>query len=342
MGRVTNFTAAQWDRLTPTRAPLVDDRDALLDRVSLEAVLEQVVGPGRHRMWPCPSPTHAQTGRTPPVSVTDDRLWRCHGCGIGGTAVDVLVVAFGVSVGEAFERLRNAAGLERRPEPPRPARKRPAIDRPPPPDAAARLADWTGARGWTPNIVDAFGLAVVRDAYGQPRPRVRFPFRIDGARIWHQDRAMGNGQPKYLSPAGGTQQVYALDLAHTLDAAHHTGRCWLVEGLPDVVALGHLANVGHRPAAFGLPGVGYARLPELAAALGGLSVAVVADADPDGEGMRERAGALLDRAGADVIQVRLPGGVNDLDDLRRLVGCDDARFAAALGEAIVAATRGRS
>ncbi len=41
-----------------------------------------------------PSPEHAQTGKTPPVSVDNEKgLWRCHGCGLGGMAIDLLALA---------------------------------------------------------------------------------------------------------------------------------------------------------------------------------------------------------------------------------------------------------
>jgi len=310
---------------------LLDDRAALLAHVSISAVLEQLVGPPRHQAWRCPSPNHAQTGRTPPVSIDEGKgVWCCHGCGRGGTAIDALMVAHSITTAEAFTRLREATGLDRKPDhPPRATTRRP--EPAPPADAAEILATWTAARGWSPDVVAAFGLTVVCDGYG--KPRVRFPFRQAAATIWHQDRAVGPADRKYLAPTGSAQQPYAMDLAGALESAQDTGVCWIVEGLPDVVALGHVADPDKWPAVIGLPGVHFSGLPRLARAFAGLTVPLVADADPDGERMRENAAQLLGQSGAHVVQVRLPPGVNDLDDLRRHVGCDDDAFTAALAEA---------
>lgn len=73
------------------------DRDAILRRVDLETLADQLLGtrPGRSRMWRCPNPGHEQTGRTPPLSVfvgrTGIQRWKCHGCGDGGTAIDLAI-----------------------------------------------------------------------------------------------------------------------------------------------------------------------------------------------------------------------------------------------------------
>lgn len=314
------------------RRHIIDDRDDVLGGVSIAATLEQLVGPARHGAYGCPSPNHAQTGRTPPVSVDEAKgLWCCHGCGAGGTAIDALIVAHGLNTAEAFGRLREATGLECRPEAVTQPRRAPAAEPAPPPDAADILVAWTAARGWTSAVVADFGLTVVCDR--SRKPRVRFPFRKAGGAIWHQDRAVGDAEPKYLAPPGKPQQPYALDLAGALETAQDTGVCWVVEGVPDVVALGHLADPAKSPAVIGLPGVNYRGLPQLAQALTGCTVPIVADADPEGNGMRQRAAQLLTAAGAYPVQVRLPAGVNDLDDLRRHVGCDDAAFLGALAAA---------
>jgi len=317
-----------------TAGHLINDREELLGRVSVTAVLEDLVGPSRRGSSRCPSPNHAQTGKTPPVSIDEMKgLWHCFGCGVGGTAIDLLVVAHGVSVAEAFTLLRKLTGLDRSPSSATTAvkvRSEPA----PSVEAAEILAKWTGARGWSPEVVTSFGLSVVKDNYG--KPRVRFPFRRSGATIWHQDRAVGPANRKYLATPGSSQQLYAMDLAGAFESAAIIGVCWLVEGLPDVVALGHLADPDKWPAVIGLPGAQYSGLPRLARSLAGLTVPLVADADPEGERMRANATQLLSQAGAYVVQVRLPEGVNDLDDLRRQVGCDDAAFENALADAYTA------
>lgn len=61
------------------------DRDAILARVDLEALADELLGPRLRpaiRMWPCPNPDHHQTGRTPPLSVFTGhngyQRWHCH------------------------------------------------------------------------------------------------------------------------------------------------------------------------------------------------------------------------------------------------------------------------
>ena len=53
------------------------DRDALLAAVDLRALADDLLGHpsggGRSLMRPCPSAQHAQTGRTPPVSIFTSR-----------------------------------------------------------------------------------------------------------------------------------------------------------------------------------------------------------------------------------------------------------------------------
>ena len=49
------------------------DRDALLAALDLRALADDLLGHrsggGRSPMWPCPNAQHAQSGRTPPVSI---------------------------------------------------------------------------------------------------------------------------------------------------------------------------------------------------------------------------------------------------------------------------------
>ena len=49
------------------------DREALLAATDLAALADDLigghVGTARSPMWTCPNPNHAQTGRTPPLSI---------------------------------------------------------------------------------------------------------------------------------------------------------------------------------------------------------------------------------------------------------------------------------
>jgi DNA primase len=95
------------------------DRDAVIAAVDLPALADELLGghrgTTRSPSWPCPNPQHAQTGRTPPVAIFTSRRgeqrWRCHGCGTGGTAVDLVMACCGTSPGDAIDRLARRAGL---------------------------------------------------------------------------------------------------------------------------------------------------------------------------------------------------------------------------------------
>jgi hypothetical protein len=95
------------------------DRDALLARADLEALADELLGPRARpaiRMWPCPNPDHPQTGRTPPLSVfvarTGHQRWHCHGCGAGGTAIDLLLATrHAHDVRDAVDWLAHRTGL---------------------------------------------------------------------------------------------------------------------------------------------------------------------------------------------------------------------------------------
>lgn len=93
------------------------DRDELLARVDLAGLFTDLVGPpkgrARSERFSCPAPDHSQTGKTPPVSLDRERgLWRCHGCGAGGSAVDLVVLAQNLTVGEAIAELARSVHLE--------------------------------------------------------------------------------------------------------------------------------------------------------------------------------------------------------------------------------------
>ena len=101
------------------------ERDAILARVDLEALADELLGPRPRpfiRMWPCPNPDHPQTGKTPPLSVFPGRngrqRWHCHGCGEGGTAIDLLLATrHAVDVRDALDWLAHRVGLEPQPPP---------------------------------------------------------------------------------------------------------------------------------------------------------------------------------------------------------------------------------
>ena len=95
------------------------DRNDVLSRTRLPDLCDEILGPRRGRgpsaSWPCPDPGHGpQTGQTPPVTVFQTRggteRWRCHACGAGGTAVDLVMRTDGIGFREALDRLGRRIG----------------------------------------------------------------------------------------------------------------------------------------------------------------------------------------------------------------------------------------
>ncbi|HVM14013.1 MAG TPA: toprim domain-containing protein [Egibacteraceae bacterium] len=127
------------------------DRDRIVEAIDLASLADEVLGSrrgtSRSASWPCPSPQHAQTGRTPPVSLYRSRggeeRWHCHGCGIGGSAIDLVMAAHRLTVAEAIEELAGRAGVRGALDDRRPHRAvaRPAKD---PRSAPAATADPAG------------------------------------------------------------------------------------------------------------------------------------------------------------------------------------------------------
>lgn len=86
------------------------DRDELLERVNLPALLDSLTpseGQGHRRRWRCPDPTHPD--EHPSVTVTHDRFgierWRCWSGGHGGTAIDAVIAAKQLGIGESMRWL---------------------------------------------------------------------------------------------------------------------------------------------------------------------------------------------------------------------------------------------
>lgn len=94
------------------------DRDAIIAAVDLATLADELLGErrgaARTPAWPCPNPQHAQTGRTPPVSVftshRGEQRWRCHGCGSGGTAIDLVMACCRTDLREALDVLARRVG----------------------------------------------------------------------------------------------------------------------------------------------------------------------------------------------------------------------------------------
>ena len=327
------------------------DRDEILERTDLRALFLELVGggrgQGRQAMWPCPSPNHAQTGKSPPVSIdANNRLWNCHGCEAGGTAVDLLVLKQGLRPGEALAVLAARAGV--RPDDagwaprPRPPRSAPTPAAPPPPtpppdgaldelrayvEAAARLLwepegeavrRWLHRRGLSEEVLRANrigadpGAGALPRAEGLPRggPGAVFPV-IDGAGAvtYFQLRYLQAKAGKYQNPREGRFGANPrLAVVATLQGAAD-GPVLVCEGMPDALTA---AQAGYRAAAVLGVGVPDARVAEaLVAAYPTEALIVAFDGDVAGDRGAIRLGELLAAAGAGrrVRRLAVPEGV---------------------------------
>lgn len=112
------------------------DRTLILAAVDLRVLADEELGnsrgTGHAARWSCPNPDHQQTGRTPPVTIHTshhgEQRWRCHACGDGGTAIDLIIRTRNTDTRTAIEHLATRTGITetttRPPSPPRPARRR--------------------------------------------------------------------------------------------------------------------------------------------------------------------------------------------------------------------------
>ncbi|MCK9895020.1 toprim domain-containing protein [Frankia sp. AgB32] len=117
------------------------DRDAVLDATDLRALATEICGEpkgqGRGTRWHCPNPAHPDEHPSMGIyqGFRSQWRWKCHACGEGGTAIDLLVIGAGTTVREALLDLADRAGIAQRPVPRRPrarAARAPVPAEPPP------------------------------------------------------------------------------------------------------------------------------------------------------------------------------------------------------------------
>lgn len=85
------------------------DRDELLRRVDLADLLDRLAPPTDRpvrRRWRCIHPDHEDRHPSVTMRVVDGiGRWRCWSCGRGGTAIDALIAAHGLTIAQAIEPL---------------------------------------------------------------------------------------------------------------------------------------------------------------------------------------------------------------------------------------------
>ena len=165
------------------------DRDDLLARIDLADVLDALApgeGNGRRRAWRCPEPDHLD--EHPSVKVSTDRRgverWRCWSGGHGGTAIDAVVAARNMPVGDAIRWLNdNYAHLEPLQRPARPEPR--PVGRPAPEvieyvercekllwtGSGRRIRDWLNERGLGDEVLAANRVGADPGRRYLPRPK---------------------------------------------------------------------------------------------------------------------------------------------------------------------------
>lgn len=332
------------------------DRDRLLHAIDLAALADELLGEhhgsGRSSTWACPNPEHPQTGRTPPVSIFTSRngfeRWHCHGCGDGGTAIDLVMSTTGCDVRDALEDLAGRTGVDRsaRTTSRRPVRRPPPRQEPPAtiadPDGLEQFVDDCARRLWTPSgrsvrrwLTEGRGLdpdVLERNRIGadvgaehQPRPEgmpaagraAVLPIHRDGAPVFAQIRTMANGRVRYLNASSALAPNPRLGLYHPVT---ETGSCVLVtEGIIDALSV---ASAGLRGVALlgasvpdpdRSPSASSHPIVDLLAAMPGRLVLAL-DNDAAGHLATERLEKLLASTRPDLVRLDLPDGVNDIND----------------------------
>lgn len=336
------------------------DRDRVLDSVDLAALADEVLG-GHHgsdrsSTWPCPNPDHAQTGRTPPVTIfrsrTGDQRWHCHGCGAGGTAIDLVMTTQHVDVREALETLAARGGLSEDEHPLRPPRRCTPRATPPErvtdPDGLSAFVDSCARRLWTPqgrpvrswlNRVRGLPDEILHlnrigadPGARQPRPAgmptagwaAVLPVHRHGEPVFAQLRVLGSSRLRYLNAASTLARNPRVA---AYEPAERQGSCVVVtEGVIDALsaAAGGLRGIAMLGAAVPDPmqpsRSANALVDRLAEMDGRLVLAL--DADDAGQRGAERLQALLADCRPDTIRIRPPAHSKDLNDWMLRAGAD--------------------
>jgi hypothetical protein len=347
----------------------VYDRDTLLAAVDLCHLADELLGPhagtARSPTWRCPNPHHSQTGRTPPVSVFTSRRgeqrWRCHGCGEGGTAIDLVLAARGGSIREVLGYLAGKVGhhdmgadWQPRPRQPAPVARPPRGCRDPAglqryvDECAARLWQpsgrairrWlTDARGIPPDVLQAnrigadLGPRAQRRPDGMPRAAgAVLPVVSRGRAVYAQIRVphpRGDG-PRYLNPTADLAANPRLARLRPANRQHE--EVIVTEGTIDALsaAAGGYRSVALLSATYGDEAVALAlaRFPH--------PLVLALDADDAGRTGAERLAALLDARQRPPAILDL--GTGDLNDAMRRAADWPARLASRIEKVVRAPT----
>ena len=349
------------------------DRNEVLDRTDLRELADQLAGPHKGRgagaTWPCPAPGHGtQTGKTPPVSIFrtsyGDERWKCHSCGAGGTAIDLVMTTQGVPFPEAIELLARRAGVVTVDDP-MPRLRTARIERPHPvpsagpspeierfvaaaeeylwSDRGRPMRQWLADRGLGDEVVRANRLGAdpgpsrLERPRGIPRggPAVVLPvLGSDGSAVYFQARYLKPRDHKYENPsaalAGSLPRVTEVRPPRP---AGDPSVVMITEGIPDALVA---AQAGYRAAAVlgaGVPDERAARA--IAERLPTEHLVIAFDADAAGRAGAHRLEELLAVSSSGRVSLmEVPGHLGDLNGWQLHAG---TAFDQQLGEAVAQA-----
>jgi len=326
----------------------VYDRTLIIAAVDLRVLADEELGgsrgTGQAARWSCPNPDHPQTGRTPPVTIHTshhgEQRWRCHACGDGGTAIDLIIRTRHTDTRTALQLLATRTGITETttgPTPPLRSARRRDIEPPVPQPAngaLCRYVDECARRLHEPaggDVLDWLtttrGLPVdllARNRVGadigarQGRPW-GLPIPAAGATVLpavHRDDLVyvqlrllhpEPGRDRWLNPTHHLAANPRIALYHPTVQRHP--EIIVTEGAIDALSA---AAGGYTAAA--VLGAGHVHNPVTATLLARLPgrLVLVFDPDPAGDAATRRLPQLLAVHGRDVGAIELTGG--DLND----------------------------
>ncbi len=313
------------------------DRDEILRRVDLAALLDQLSPAppyriGRSARWRCIDPTH-EDNRPSVTMFTDQRgigRWKCWSGGHGGTAIDALVTARGLTIAQALRQLGDRTGLREYRPPERPAHQMPPTNGI---ESIVRYVEACERILWTPTgkpvldyLVNDRGLdpevlrfnrvgadpgpAVLPRPAGMPRGGVAAvlpTLGIDGDITYAQARYLQPpaGRSKYDNPAGRLAPNPKLGWIATPD--NPSGPFLVCEGLIDGLTA---ATAGYR--AVSLLGATYVDrevAQRIVDTVGQGTIVLALDGDVAGQGACRNLANLLD--GHPLASLDFVGDLND-------------------------------
>jgi DNA primase len=336
------------------------DRDALLASVDLRSLADELIG-GHHGSersptWSCPVPTHAQTGRTPPVSIFvtrwGEQRWRCHGCGASGSAIDLVMHTHGVDVRRAMELLASRTGLRADADCPAPRRRsRFPVERSEPhpgiehyaaicaeylwsPAAAGPARYLTEVRGLNEDVLRLNRIGFDPGSRHLDRPDgvprssgIVLPvLDDDGRAVFTQTRRLGSRAtaPRYLNCANRAARNPRVAVYRSSGAS--TGPVVVCEGAIDALTA---AAAGCRSVAVLGSTVADTRVADRIARLHADGVVIAFDADEAGDRGAAGLASLLRARGVCAARLRPPEQVSDLNGWSRTVGASGLETIAA-------------